>query len=205
MFRATVVYTPRLGSPPACCCSGDEPTDRAVDNLSRDERRSTRDRRGRSARERETGGVAWPQGSACPRMSRTPPDQSGRGSRRKIGGEELGRTLGAWGYWAGQRAREGDQTPASQEATPPSSTPNQPPCPLLAKFLPFPTGVFYAAWRSCRRNRRKNATRRVHSCLLLLLFPVCFGDYVVTAGKQTERLLLFYSRYIHGSVIYDTS
>ena len=143
-----------------------------------------------SARERETGVAAAP----APRMSRTPPDQSGRGSRRKIGGEELGRTLGAWGYWAGQRAREGDQTPASQEATPPSSTPNQPPCPLLAKFLPFPTGVFYAAWRSCRRNRRKNATKRVHSCLLLLLFPVCFGDYVVTAGKQTERLLLFYSR-----------
>lgn len=177
MFRAAVVYTPRLGSPPSSCipAAGEtNPTD-----LSRDERRA---RRSRSQ-------------PATPRMSRTPPRSiRPRGSSR-IWWRETGPHVG--GYWAG--AGEGDQTPES-EATQhlhraqPTSSP-------LAESL-VSDGVFLCrAYGGCRRNRRKNAGAFIPACLLLL-FPVCFGDYVAT-GRRANRPIILVE--VHGSVIYDTT
>jgi hypothetical protein len=178
MFRATVVYTPRLGSPPACC-SGDEPPEQLTISH---ETRSAWPQRERM-RDRIAAAPCPPHVSHAARSIR--PRESSQNWWRRTGPHDgvIGR---------GERGRPDAGVKRRRHLAPRRPT-NHPP-PLLAESLPFPTGFFYAAYGSCRRNHRKNV-ERVRSC--------CFLCASATMWQLASRPNDYSTRdQTHGSVIY---
>ena len=138
---------------------------------------------------RENERPAWPQRLPPACLARRPINQAA-GVVAKLVAKNL---AARWGLGGAERETRRHLAPRPTNLDPPLN---------LSRFRRgFSMPRREAAAETIGKKMQPGA--RVHSCLVLLLFPACFGDYVATAGKQNERL--FYSRYIHGSVIYDTS